>query len=251
MRTWFLLLACVVISACHKQPTVKRPPPEPLPAPADPKSQIKQPPATSKPEDIRFDLLRDTTDVSKNLVGTWYQVAHMRDGSTTTLNVAWYFTDGTYRDEYWTLVHKDRIATHGTDQGLWQMRGDTITLHFDGKAAVVKETKPAPQTAQPPATAEDVAAPAPTPAPAVAAEPVATTEPRKSRDDEQRLLEAAIDWFTYEFRGSVGVVTKDQQEVMVSNGLSVRVDNDFKMPRSIPEYRLEGDVPGPPAGVEK
>ena len=62
---------------------------------------------------------------------------------------------------------------------------------------------------------------------------------------------AATDWFTYEYRGGVNPVPPGTEPPMVFEGVSVRVANDFKLPRSVQGYRREGADIEPPTAVEK
>jgi hypothetical protein len=174
-----------------------------------------------KPGEVRFDLLRDTALVRESLVGTWYQADHLRDGSSSTFALAKLFADGTARNEYWTLDHAQRIATHGTDKGVWRMRGDTIGFHFEGQPAPAEPTPGVPDGPIPP------------------------------RDDEQRMLEATKDWFTYEYRPNVNPTSENPGTTLVFEGVSVRVADDSKFPRSLPGYRSQGMDIDPPAPAEK
>ena len=239
MKQWLPLLCCAVLAGCERRPVatererIEKPPSQP----AQPEVKAV---ADSKPAAPKFDLIRDTARVRENLVGAWYQVDHMRDGSTSALTVVKYFADGTVRDEYWGLDHRTRIATHGTDQGRWEMRGDTIVLHIEGQPAAASSAV-VPKSASTPASPADLPA----------AAPAATNESILPHDDEQRLLEAAADWFTYEYRVGFSAGSKDPQPPSIAEGVSVRVSNDFKLPRSIPGYRREGTDLDPPTATEK
>ena len=260
MKAWLLFLFCVAIAGCNKPPAAEAPRNEnstskdAVPKDISSKETASKdtvPKTDAKPGEVLFDLLKDTAHVREALAGAWYQVDHSRDGSTTSLSVVWMFADGTARDEYWTLIHKERIASYGTDQGRWKLRGDTIAFHFEGKpsAAASAPQKPsatAPSTT-PPSTTEPppAAAAPPTPAPAVA------DESDKPRDDEQRILQATKDWFTYEYRTAVSSPPAGTEPPSVIEGVSVRVANDFKLPRSISGYRTEGKEAEPPGILEK
>lgn len=240
-----------MLAGCDRQPAANQPAPERAPnEKAAPKDVAKNPDpqgaAAGKPADERLDLTRDTARVRDHLIGTWYQLDHMRDGTISTLTIAKYSADGTARDEYWALDHKERTATHGTDRGRWDLRGDTIMLHFEAQPPppppLVVETKPSP----PPATPGDL----PPAAPAAAA-PAAPEEPLPPRDDEQHLLEFAPDWFTYEYRP--GLPANEPKAPVIPEGVSVRVGNDFKLPRSFPGYKSAGtdiEPPEPPSAAE-
>ncbi len=256
MKPWPFLWCLTLLAGCDKPSAAERGPggkpaastPE---ATAPPVAEAKSP-AGAQQNEARFDLVRDTGRVRESVVGTWYQVDHSLDGSATTLGLVKYFGDGTARAEYWTLVNSERRATFGTDRGEWKMRGDTILLHFEGQQQPATETKPVPPPVAstpsvnpPPATPSDLppAAAAPEPAPAAPAS-ANTPEPPAPRDDEQRLLEAAADWFTYEYRPS-GVAPTDVKPDQIMVGVSVRVGSEFRLPQSIPGYRTDGAAPEP------
>ena len=266
MKPWPFLWGCALLAGCDKPSTTdsarneKAAPPAvaaPVPAaPVPPPVVAAKPEAPVKPEAVPFDLVRETERVRQSVVGTWYQVDHSGDGAVTSLSLMKYFGDGTVRAEYWTLVNAERKATQGTDKGEWKLRGDTIALHFEAQTPPGTETKPptpnaapaspstppAPSPAASPADLPPAAAPAAAAAPAPAAP--AAPELSPARDDEQRLLAAAADWFTYEYRTG-GIPAADQKPENIMTGVSVRVGSDFKMPASIPGYRGEGAAADP------
>ncbi len=270
MKPWPFLWCCALLAGCDKPSTTdsarneKAAPPAvatPVPPPVVAESKTAAAPkpeamtkteAASKPEAVPFDLVRETERVRQSVVGTWYQVDHSGDGAVTSLSLMKYFGDGTVRAEYWTLVNAERKATQGTDKGEWKLRGDTIVLHFEAQTPPGAETKPpapnaAPASPATPPAPSPAASPADLPAaaaPAPAAAPAALPELSPARDDEQRLLAAAADWFTYEYRTG-GIPAADQKPENIMTGVSVRVGSDFKMPASIPGYRGEGAAADP------
>ena len=91
MKARLLFLSCVLIAWCNKPSIAENPRNENTAPKADAKSPAtpaSQAAPDEKPSDVQFDLLRDTARVREALAGVWYQVDHMRDGSSSSLATA-------------------------------------------------------------------------------------------------------------------------------------------------------------------